>query len=532
MESRPPIMCQDVTLSTQESINLPATANSQKSEAEIVAAISQMLKAEIGKSIFDLWFESPAVFECDGQQVSVFADSPFQQARLQSKFGQGLRKIVDRVAGPQYNIEFKTAPAAANETPERVPNSSVMSSGQTSCNVNRSGSTESSNDTSSIQQSEPSSLDQVDADPQKCFSFHVPSRVEKKKTTRSPGSELKLVRSFWFGDENRLARASVEQVFAHPGEFSPLMFYGSSGCGKSHILEATVNEFRRRLRMKRCIFMSSEQFTSQFVSSLRGGAGLPMFRKKYRDLDLLAIDDIQFFVNKKATLNEFLYTIDNLARLGKQVIVSSDRPPVELDGLGTDLAARLSGGLTCPLQYPGFDGRIRILENMCKVRNFRIPGNVMELIANYMTRDVRRISGAINRLYAVSKSLNEKVSMHLAQEVLGDLLAFNGVGTSLVGIEQAVCEFCGVKTSELRSKSRRKKVSAARMLAMYLSRQHTSSAFSEIGDHFGGRSHSTVIAAEKKVTSWIDTGESIQLPNADYPAKEVISRIESILRIG
>ena len=317
-----------------------------------------------------------------------------------------------------------------------------------------------------------------------------------------------------------------------PGDFSPLLIYGPTGSGKSHLLEAVVNDFRRRLRRKRCVYLSAEKFTTEFISSVRGGSGLPMFRRRYRDLDILAIDDIQFFSSKRATLSEFLQTVDHLARAGKQVIVSSDRPPIELEGIGTDLAARLTGGLTCPLQYPSFEGRVSIIESICQQRNFAMPLEVRELIAQHMTRDVRRILGAINRLFAVSVSLQEKVTMHLAQDVLSDLLAFSSVGASIKGIEQAVCEFCGVKSIEIRSSSRRKRVCVARMLAMYLARRHTGAAFSEIGDHFGNRKHSTAIAAEKKVAGWVEASENIALPNASYPADEVIRRIESILRVG
>jgi chromosomal replication initiator protein len=529
-------MRQDVTLSTQLPVNLHGQdldhdqlPENQVGSVQVASTISKTLVAAIGKNLFDLWFESSEAIECDQEQISVFSSNQFRQDRLQSKFGSILRDIVNRVAGPQYSIEYKLVSAASTASPS-TDSVQTSSDSQTQTNglpeqpvTQASGSDADSDDL------------ETEADPQKCFAFHEPDQIAERRARKKKlrhDSDARYVKSFWFGDENRLGKASVDQAFENPGQFSPLLFYGATGCGKTHLLEAIVNDFRRRLRLKRCVFLSAEQFTSQFVGSLRGGSGLPVFRRKYRDLDLLAIDDVQFFASKRATLNEFLHTVDNLSRLGKQVVVASDRPPIELDGLGADLAARLSGGLTCPLQYPGFEGRLRIIEKMCHVRRFKLPVDVMELIANHMTRDVRRITGAVNRLFAVSKSLNEKVTMHLAQEVLADLLVFNGVGTSLVGIEQVICDFCGVKPTELRSKSRRKKVSSARMLAMFLSRRHTSSAFSEIGDHFGGRSHSTVIAAEKKVSQWIANGESVQLPNADYPAHEVIQRIESIMRIG
>ena len=482
-------------------------------KTQIADAISTALADQIGHTIFEMWFEGnhPIVF--DGEQVQVFAPNAFSLSRLQSRFSGDVREAVQRIAGPETSIRYAT-----RESVDVVADD-VSTKAASATDQDQSTSTD---DDGFIEQN----------DPQTYFHFHQPSTEPSTPKVRKSIPKANFLKSFWFGDENRLARAAVEQVLDFPGEFSPLLIYGPTGSGKSHLLEAVVNEYRRRLRRKRCAYLSSEKFTTEFIASLRGGSGLPLFRRRYRDLDILAIDDIQFFSSKRATLNEFLQTVDHLARAGKQVIVAADRPPIELEGIGTDLAARLTGGLTCPLQYPSFDGRVSIVERICQQRGFVLPLDVRELIAQHMTRDVRRILGAINRLYAVSVSLNEKVTMHLAQEVLGDLLAFSSIGASIRGIEQAVCDFCGVKSNEIRSSSRRKKVCVARMLAMYLARQHTGAAFSEIGDHFGNRKHSTAIAAEKKVAGWIENSEHIALPNASYPADEVVRRIESILRVG
>jgi chromosomal replication initiator protein len=473
-----------------------------------------------------MWFEGDESIVFDGNRVQVFAANAFSLSRLQTRFSGDLRETVHRIAGPETRIEFATRTESEIDKAERLPGDPRTS--EVSSDFDTSTESEIDSDSGFIREK----------DPQTFLPFHQPedelraSGNPASRRTKSNRPKARYVKSYWFGNENRLARASVEQVFDCPGQFSPLLLYGPTGCGKSHLLEAIVNDYRRRLRRSRCVYLSAEQFTTEFISSLRGGSGLPMFRRRYRDLDILAIDDIQFFSSKRATLGEFLQTVDHLARAGKQVVVTADRPPVELEGLGADLAARLTGGLTCPLQYPGFDGRLEIIEQICAQRNFKLPMEVRELIAQHMTRDVRRITGAINRLLAVSTSLQEKVTMHLAQDVLGDLLAFSSVGTTIAGIEQAVCDFCGVKSNELRSSSRRKRVSVARMLAMYLARQHTGAAFSEIGEHFGNRKHSTAIAAQKKVAAWLEDSQSISLPNANYPADEVIRRIESILRIG
>jgi chromosomal replication initiator protein len=281
------------------------------------------------------------------------------------------------------------------------------------------------------------------------------------------------------------------------------------------------------------VYLTAEQFTGFFLHSLRGGSGLPVFRRKYRDLDLLAIDNIQFFAGKRATLNEFQYTIDHLIRSGKQVLLSADRPPMELHDMGSEVATRVAAGLVCSLDYPDFESRRRITRQFCKPLGLNLSDDVIDLVCQTLTRDVRKLSGAVNRL-SVLQSLNgSRITVDQVRETLSDLFASSySASTSMPNIEKAVCELFEVRPSELKSSSRRKKISSARMLAMYLSRRYTSSAFSEIGDYYGGRTHSTVIAAEKKVDQWLSKDEGIALPHAKYSAREVLKRNESNLRIG
>jgi len=205
------------------------------------------------------------------------------------------------------------------------------------------------------------------------------------------------------------------------------------------------------------------------------------------------------------------------------VILSSDRPLLELSSLGSDLVNRLAGGLSCPLTWPDHEGRVFIINRMCRERNFKLPAEVVNLVAGQITRDVRRLSGAVNRLRAVSISMGQPtMTVDFAAEALKDLLVMSNLGTSMVTIESAVCELTGVKPADLRSSSRRKTISSARMLAMYLAREHTNSALSEIGDYFGNRSHSTVIAAQKKIASLIADGADLKFASSNYPVKEAI----------
>ena len=468
-------------------------------------AIVDLLEASIGPDLFDMWFNRSCieVTEQDtGRTVCVFAKNEFSVKRLQQTFSSEIKNAVERVCGPQTTIRVEIAQLNA-----------VADDQQT--------------------QDQTPGLDQpTDATVQQAIPFATAGVVESG-ADRSIKRTMPTLEEFSFAPDAKLLRAGVAQLFESPGQFSPLFIHGPTGCGKTHLLEAIVHGFRRKLRLKRCVYVSAEQFTTQFVGSLRQGTGLPMFRRKFRGLDLLAIDDIQFLAGKKATLAEFQQTLDNLVRLGKQVVLSADRSTLELDDLGHDICARISAGLTCSVSYPDLEGRMKIAAKICADRNFELPTAVLSLICEQVPRDVRRLSGAINRLHAYAMTFGDSVNVEFAKEVLSDLFAMNGpTCTSMAAIEKAICDFCRVDAAELKSSSRQKRISAARMLAMYLAREYTGSAFSEIGDYFGGRSHSTVIAARRKVEKWLSEDQGIVLPHAKYSAKEAVRRLESNLRIG
>lgn len=452
----------------------------QVNQADAAQRLAQILKESLGQSIFELWF-TPESFSIVDNIVTVFCDNEFASHRINNNFGIPLRAAIARSCGTEFELRFEI----------------------------------------------------VEADEERENQTPVQKRLIETTTEAAPAKAKKRLADFRFGEENQLAAIAVKEIFEDPGKFSPLMVHGPTGSGKSHLLQWIVSNARNRRGFRRCVYLSAEQFTSYFLAGLRGGKSLPMFRENYRGLDLLAIDDIQFFEKKNATLNEFQYTIDNLIRNGKQVVLSSDRPPFEINEFGNEIRTRISAGLVCPLNYPSSEGRKKILQDFCEQRGFNIPGTVLNFIAEKVARDVRRLSGAINRIHAVSIATQSPITVDLAQEALSDLFSIGGLSTSMHAIEQAVCNFCGVNSAELKSSSRKKQVSAARMLAMYLSRQHTSNAFSEIGDYFGGRSHSTVIAAQRKVATWIEDEKAIDFPNAKkFLARQAITRIESKLGVG
>ena len=552
-----------MALSTQECLVGNDEGKRQK-------ALVQHLSQKLGPSIFDMWFADGSSVQVSGDDVTIWGESKFAIDRLAKNFGREIEFAVRHCCSPRarvryqigeptsrsYNVDHGTPDVQANHRNEAAESDRALielreqqldelcqHSDATTTSELATERRSSANATS-----EPTTLPAIvqatsedehghpmenrHQGPAKILRGEVRSpatvssstggslRLHSARTTTSdPAFRRKHgLESFWFGETNRLAQVSVRQAFQSFGQFSPIFVYGPSGSGKTHLLESIAVDARKELRLRRCVFMSAEQFTTYFVQALRG-TGLPTFRRKYRDLDLLAIDDVQFFGGKKATLSEFQFTIDSLHRAGKQVVLASDRPPIELNHFGAELTARLTAGLICPIEYPDEEGRAKIIQRMCKQRHVDMPSDVVNVIASRLGRDVRRLSGAVNRIYAVAQARQCKMTLEMANEVLADLFSVTSSGTSLPTIEKVVCEFCGVNPSELRSSSRRKSISSARTLAMYLSRQYTSSAYSEIGDYFGGRSHSTVIAANKKANLWIEENSAISLSQRGIPGQ-------------
>ncbi|MEM9410486.1 MAG: DnaA/Hda family protein [Planctomycetota bacterium] len=467
-------------------------ADESSNRGELAAAqILDLIKIAVGADVFELWLGNGQCINVIPGEVNLRFPNEFHLNRVLKNHGDEIRKAIQSQFGGSMTVNFglnEDATADSFELPKSQPepNDRIANSGATH---------------------------------QENFRRVAPAKPKKG------------LHNFCFSDSNLLAEAGVRQMFGQLGQMSPLVFYGPTGCGKTHLLEGIVSDARHKHKLKRCVYLSAEQFTGSFVEALRG-TGLPVFRRKYRDLDLLAIDDVQFFAGKSATLAEFQYTLDSLIRAGKQVVLASERPPVDLGELGSEITARMMSGLVTPLNYPDVQGRTTIFRRLCLDRGYDVPDDVVQLVSQNMTRDVRRLSGAANRMHALSVATGKSITVETAKESLTDLFAINGSITSIKAIEKVVCNFCGLKPSELKSSSRQKKVSAARMLAMYLSRHYTKNACSEIGDYFGGRSHSTVIAAEKKVAVWLKGNQAIDLPHAKYLAKDAVVRIESDLRIG
>ncbi len=338
------------------------------------------------------------------------------------------------------------------------------------------------------------------------------------------------VQTFVGGSCNQMAYTAMTMVCQQPGLASPMFVCGPSGSGKTHLLSAIADQLRRRHRMRRVMHLSAEQFTNDFISSV-GSAGITSFRRRYREVDALLIDDVQFLGAKKATLRELLYTVETLSAAGRPLIFSGLQAPTDIQGLSTELAGRMAAGLVCPIGPLDLTVREAILRRWLEAScNVKLDDAMIAQLSAMLAGDGRVISGVVNTINLLGRMYGRVPTMDEIRRYGGDLLRSAKPVASLSVIETAVCDAFGLPTDVLRSGAQTRVVSEPRMLAMYLSRQMTSAAYTEIARHFGGKSHSTAIAAEKNVKTWIAKGKSIGRGQVAMTAQEAIERIENLLR--
>ncbi len=317
--------------------------------------------------------------------------------------------------------------------------------------------------------------------------------------------------NFIKGDSNQLARAAALAVGNNPGgtSFNPLVVYGGTGLGKTHLMHALGNHAIAIGKAKRVVYVSSEKFTIEFVESIQSDR-VNEFSYFYRSVDLLIVDDIQFFSGKEKTQDNFFHTFNTLYQLGKQIVLSSDVPPKELKGLDDRLISRFQSGLTADIQPPDLETRIAILRKKSEDNRFELPQDVVDFIATNVTSNIRELEGCLISLIARASLDNREISVALARDVLRMVVNESKSPINIDQIQRVVCEFFDIPEDLLRAKTRKQEVVNARQIAMYLSKELTNSSLKTIGLHFGGRDHSTVIHSCQAIHDRITSNSSFK----------------------
>jgi len=300
------------------------------------------------------------------------------------------------------------------------------------------------------------------------------------------------------GNSNSFARASAMQVGANPGQgYNPLFIYGGVGLGKTHLMQAAGNMILREDTNRRVAYVHAEHFVSDMVNAIQQNR-MPQFKEYYRSLDALLIDDIQFFSGKASSQEEFFHTFNELTRRNRQIIITSDSFPKDIKGIEDRIISRLGMGLQVAIEPPELETRVAILNNKAATLDAEVPTDVAFFVAENVRDNVRSLEGALQSIVAMSRFVNRPIDVNLAKEALRHTLRHQEKQTNMENIISAVCEYCGVRKTDLMSKSRKRKIAEPRQLAMALCRSLTTKSLPEIGEAFG-RDHTTVLNACNRI---------------------------------
>jgi len=434
--------------------------------AETWSRLLERARLELPEQTFRTWLEPTEALALDGNTILVGAPDRFAAEWNESKHSQLLASLAPVVLGHPMNVVFRV-----DEERAVRPQMDFFVAPPPETGASRGG---------------------VDAGP---------------GTTQL--SARYTFQNFVIGKSNELAAAAAQAVAAAPGKvYNPLFIYGDTGLGKTHLMQAVAHEIMDRAPSTRVLFVGTEQFTNELVGSIQKRT-TPDFRRRFREVDLLLIDDVHFLKGKEATQEEFFHTFNALYEAGRQIILTSDRPPSEIPGLEARLVSRFQWGMVADIELPDFEHRIAILHNKARLDHLEltIPDEAIHFIAEHVRSSVRELEGSIIRLLAYASLKHREITVELAREALRDKLRLNGDATSpaaqaslnVATIQQAVAREWGVTPAGLQSKSRTKHVTVPRQVAMFLIRDLLGLQLVEIGNAFGGRDHSTVIHSIEKV---------------------------------
>ena len=331
-----------------------------------------------------------------------------------------------------------------------------------------------------------------------------------KTAVGAPLNRLYTFEGFVAGKSNQIARAAAIQIAENPGtSYNPFFIYGGVGLGKTHLMQSVGNRLNKNNQKMKVAYVHSERFVGEMVSALQHNT-INSFKNQYRSLDVLLIDDIQFFAGKERSQEEFFHTFNVLLEANKQIIITSDRYPKEIRGLEERLKSRFGWGLTVCIDPPELETCVAILMVKASLEGFGLPEEVAFFIANKIRSNVRELEGALRKLMANCKFTNREPSVDLARESLRDLLALQAKQITIENIQKTVAEYYNIRISDLLSKRRNRSITRPRQLAMAITRELTSHSLPEIGDSFGGRDHTTVIHACKKTVLFKESNNRIK----------------------
>jgi chromosomal replication initiator protein len=433
------------------------------------AALGQ-LQLEIPKSTFDTWVRGTALLAQDDDAYVVGVNNAYAKDWLENRLQGTVKRTLTNVVGHNVDVRFVVSPATAQGSGYTAPNGFGR---------------------------EPTSDLAAETGP-------AEPRTTLSASTLNPKYKFE---SFVVGPSNRLAHAASLAAAENPAKaYNPLFIYGGVGLGKTHLLQAVGNACRVRGLV--VLYVSSEEFTNDLINAIRNHT-TESFRGKYRSIDVLLIDDIQFIAGKESTQEEFFHTFNTLHGQDKQLVMTSDRPPKAMVTLEERLRSRFEWGLTVDIQPPDLETRQAILRTKAERANRRVDDAVIELIARRVQSNIRELEGALTRVLAYAELIGQPLTMELATSALADLLPRQRTLTAPQIID-TVAAFYAVTSEDLLGPDRTKEVALARQVAMYLLREETDASLPAVGEALGGRDHTTIMYGYKKIADMIERDDMLR----------------------
>lgn len=434
---------------------------------ELWSQALDVMQKKVSKPSYDTWLKATNAHSLQGNQLVITAPNEFARDWLESRYLELISETIYDITGSKLDVKFI------------IPHNQQ--------------------------------LDDLDLD----LAFQKTKQAEQQQQNEEPHQSMLnpkyLFDSFVIGSGNRFAHAASLAVAEAPAKaYNPLFIYGGVGLGKTHLMHAIGHYIQEHNPEAKVVYLSSEKFTNEFITAIQNNKTVE-FRNKYRSVDILLIDDIQFLAGKEQTQVEFFHTFNSLHEESKQIIISSDRPPKEIPTLEDRLRSRFEWGLITDITPPDLETRIAILRKKAKAEHLDIPNEVLVYIANQIDTNIRELEGALIRVVAYSSLVNHDMNAELAAEALKDIIPGNRpTQITIQKIQQIVAEHYDLKVEDFKAKKRTKAVAFPRQIAMYLSRELTDSSLPKIGEEFGGRDHTTVIHAQDKIKKALLTDSNLQ----------------------
>ena len=439
----------------------------------------QLIKGEVASASFETFFKNTVPIETNSNELTLLAPTEFAEDILRTRYLNLIESCLSQLTSNKFEIKIISDSNEVEQNPLKTSNNNNIINNNSNNNIIR----------------------------------NYP-RLNPNYTFDT----------FVIGNSNRFAHAACVAVAESPARaYNPLFLYGGVGLGKTHLMHAIGHSIMKEQNDAKVVYVSSEKFTNELINSIKSDKN-EEFRDKYRNVDILLIDDIQFIAGKEGTQEEFFHTFNALHEANKQIIISSDRPPKEIPTLEDRLRSRFEMGLIADIQPPDFETRIAILKTKAQIENIDIPNEVMNYIATYIKSNIRELEGALTRVVAYSSLINKDISYDLAVEALKDIVTTSeSQEISVNRIKEKVSTAFGIKMDDFNSKKRTRTIAYPRQIAMYLSRELTDLSLPKIGNEFGGRDHTTVIHAHDKISKDLELEKNSEL-------KEKISKIIAELK--